>query len=568
MVSRRPKFMSALLKTAYVPTELPPAITTKYVSEFCEKDYAFLRTNRKQLIKTTTNYDTFTAPRTSGGRRNLAIVHPISQMGLSLLITEHRSRLRRIIDSNGISYYETKEDMHNNRAFSGLNFKKWRLEKAKLCSESKFILQADISRYFYTAYTHSFPWSVIGKEKVKNWIVHNKSKLNKHWSNDFDVVLQSCQSRETFGIPVGPDTSRIIAEILVSGVEADKELGKILISRPAIRLVDDYLVGFDSEEEAHKALGVLRSALWRFNLQLNDAKTKVLPSSLIFEDRWKLDFEAIGISSNDPKQQGKDIARLRDLTLGFCAETGTSAPAHWASNRLNSLINIRENFDLILEVLLRFARDFPSVIPYLSVFVINNKYTCRSSYRKRLLTDWVRRTIQSELHKGHDLEVAWCLVIAGVLKIEITEDQIDSFDDMPSSVVFSLFGMLRERKLLKFSLSKWRWRSHYNQSGVLSENWLPIYEAVRRGWTEDKRLVAAVQSNDILNRMLKSDVTFLEDRVFDASTINLRSRTFRRDRRTAVPQDETQGITRARGGQVSNDELVLDVEQFVSSYGV
>ena len=68
--------------------------------------------------------------------------------------------------------------------------------------------------------------------------------------------------------------------------------------------------------------------------------------------------------------------------------------------------------------------------------------------------------------------------------------------------------------------------------------------------------------------MLKSDVTFLEDRVFDASTINLRSRTFRRDRRTAVPQDETQGITRARGGQVSNDELVLDVEQFVSSYGV
>jgi len=100
-----------------------------------------------------------------------------------------------------------------------------------------------------------------------------------------------------------------------------------------------------------------------------------------------------------------------------------------------------------------------------------------------------------------------------------------SFDVMPNSVVFSMLGMLRERNLLSFPLSKWPWRSLFRKSTIYGEYWLPFYEAVRRKWTGDNDLISAVTDDPIFGRMISANVTFLEDRVFDASTINIGSST-------------------------------------------
>jgi hypothetical protein len=281
-------FLSALIRSSYFPRELPPAITTRSFAEFCKSHYSFLKTQQSTLTSKTTNYETFTAPRTGSGRRNLALVHPLAQAGLSLLITQHRVRIRQFISQSGTSLYRTDENLAASKAFSGLDFRKWRSVRAKIYSEYQFVLQADISRFFYTVYTHFIPWSIIGKEKVKHWLAtKNKRKLDKHWPNGFDTALQSCQSRETFGIPVGPDTSRIIAELLLAGIEKDRSLEAFLSTRPAIRLVDDLIIGFEEESEARRCLAALRRALWKFNLQLNDEKTVILPSKAIYRDKWE-----------------------------------------------------------------------------------------------------------------------------------------------------------------------------------------------------------------------------------------------------------------------------------------
>jgi hypothetical protein len=72
--------------------------------------------------------------------------------------------------------------------------------------------------------------------------------------------------------------------------------------------------------------------------------------------------------------------------------------------------------------------------------------------------------------------------------------------------------------------------SRIPKSGPLSQHWLPLYEAVKRGWTRDAALIAAVKGQSTLLRMLEGGVTFLEDRIFDAAAINLRRRTFKRAR--------------------------------------
>jgi hypothetical protein len=319
--SKLPDFLAALLRTAYLPEELPPAVTSRFFADFCKADFNHLRGQQETILRKTTVYDTFTAPRAKSGRRNLALVHPVAQLGVSLLITQHRNIIKSQISKSGTSLYRTNEDPHNGKAFSGLDFRKRQPLAAQLHSEFPFILQADISRFFYTAYTHSIPWAILSKDKVKDWLQHDRQRLRRHWSNKFDTALQSCQSRETFGIPVGPDTSRIIAEILLSGVEADPILKPFLKQGRAFRLLDDFMMGFMNEPQARQALTALRNALWKYNLQLNDDKTKITHSHLLFREKWQLDFDEIAISNSHAPTQRREIQRMVDLTLNYCADT-------------------------------------------------------------------------------------------------------------------------------------------------------------------------------------------------------------------------------------------------------
>ncbi len=528
--SKLPEFFAALIRHGYFPVEIPPAVTTRYFADFCRSQYAFLRSQQDSLIAKTTNYETFTAPRGASGRRNLALVHPLTQAGLSLLITQNRTRIRKFISENSITLYRTTENLAEGKAFEGLDFRKWDALKTKLYSEHSVILHADISRFFYTMYTHSIPWAIIGKTKVKGWLATKKrQKLDKHWSNNFDVALQSCRSRETFGIPVGPDTSRLVAELLLAGVERDEELASFLKTHHAIRLVDDYTFGFDDEETARKCLATLRSALWKFNLQLNEEKTTIRPARMLYRPKWELDHGTITLSDSDPASQERDIYRIIDLTLHYCAESKTDAPAIRAAHRLSQLKNIGTNFSIILDALFRLARDFPRSISHASSFLINNQRLCVGPIRDKVVV-WVKATLHAHLPHGHDFEVAWCLVVCAVLKIEVGKDEIPNSNSMPNAVVFALLGLMHEKGLLKVRLSSWPWRAHLKKQGINSENWLPYYESVRRNWTKDKKMVATVRNDPVWSKMLSAKVKFLEDSIFEAARINLSRRVFQRSR--------------------------------------
>lgn len=519
-------FFSSLIRNAYFPVELPPAITTKYFADYCRSDYAFLKSQQANLIGKTTNYETFTAPRGATGRRNLALVHPLNQAGLSLLITQQRAKIRTHIGKSKTTLYRLDQNVQASKAFEGLDFRKWETLKAKVYSEYPFVLQPDISRFFYTMYTHSIPWAVVGKAKVKDWLAKKKKKkLDSHWSNNFDIAMQSCRSRETFGIPVGPDTSRLVAELLLAGVEQDKDLSPFLKREQSIRLVDDFTIGFEDIATAQKCLAALRSALWKFNLQLNEEKTSILPTRAIYRPKWEIEQELLRVSNAKPQLQERNIYRLIDATLHFCSETKSDMPAIWAAKRLSELRNVTANFSVIMDALFRLSHDFPRSMSHVSSFLINNQHLCIGDNRTKIIA-WTKAVLKRNLNHDHDFEVAWCLVVCAVLKIDIDNSEIPDNRIMPNASIFALLGLLHEKGLLKVPLSTWPWRAHLKKHGPHSEMWLPFYEAVRRGWTKDKKLVNAIKSDAVFSKMLTAKVTFLEDMIFDAAKIDLTRRVF------------------------------------------
>src|SRR3546814_5011434 len=72
-------------------------------------------------------------------------------------------------------------------------------------------------RFYPSIYTHSIAWAILGKAHVK--ASHHTTAFKGHFANHLDKAVGAGQEGQTIGIPIGPDTSRIIAELVAVVVE-------------------------------------------------------------------------------------------------------------------------------------------------------------------------------------------------------------------------------------------------------------------------------------------------------------------------------------------------------------
>lgn len=140
--------------------------------------------------------------------------------------------------------------------------------------EKKYPLMAlmDISKCFDSIYSHSVGWAIKSPE-------HSKENLNSSsFGNDFDRLMQSSNYNETNGICIGPELSRIFAEIILQKVDLEivKEAKSenIIIGRDfeCKRYVDDYILFCRTEEIQKRLINITSHCLSQFNLHLNEQK--------------------------------------------------------------------------------------------------------------------------------------------------------------------------------------------------------------------------------------------------------------------------------------------------------
>jgi hypothetical protein len=126
---------------------------------------------------------------------------------------------------------------------------------------------------------------------------------------------------------------------------------------------------------------------------------------------------------------------------------------------------------------------------------------------------------------------------------------------MPNAIVLAMLGLLHEKGLLALPLSAWRWRAFLKERGLYSEYWLPFFEAVRRKWIKDKKLIAAVTADPVMSKMLAAKVSFLEDQVFEAKNLDVTRRVFSK---IAAPPRALKARRKVRGF----GDSVVDISDF------
>lgn len=251
--------------------------------------------------------------------RTLSVVHPRNQVEVASFYATHSAliiyytsvsefSIRRPVSVSRYAYFKDKlhearldsaagleeEDREYEQLGSYFVYRKYRnihrfFESYKYHrSEKKYdaMVQIDVSKCFDSIYTHSLPWAVLGKDQTKFSLDESKATFGGR----FDTLMQNLNHKETNGIVIGPEFSRIFAEIILQSVDAGliEQLaeGSNLIHKldyEIFRYVDDFFVFYNEESTQHKIFETLQEILKGKKLSINTAKIKHYKKPIITE---------------------------------------------------------------------------------------------------------------------------------------------------------------------------------------------------------------------------------------------------------------------------------------------
>lgn len=246
----------------------------------------------------------------SSGYRKLSVIHPAVQLEIADFYEEYREVLVHLcsrsnysirfpfrvastfydkdlispveVPSNAVEVEHEGIAQHNKYSSSYFAYKKYNLlhrfydsyEFHRLEKKYKYLDCVDLSKCFHSIYTHSVAWAVKSKKYAKSFL------KTYSFESRLDSLAQRSNYNETNGIVIGPEFSRIFAEIILQ--EIDRRTENSLISKKLIngkdydirRYIDDFFIFHNDEKVYEVIFAVIEGHLEEFKLHFNSDKHK------------------------------------------------------------------------------------------------------------------------------------------------------------------------------------------------------------------------------------------------------------------------------------------------------
>lgn len=143
----------------------------------------------------------------------------------------------------------------------------------RMCNfKYKYYAKLDYKACFDSIYTHAFTWI------IERNVVDAKAASNSHLFVTIDRILQNINGRSSNGIVVGPEFSRMMAEILLQHIDSEMclSLGKdgicYNVDYVAFRYVDDIFLFANQSQILDQILAKYKTIAERYLLRLNELK--------------------------------------------------------------------------------------------------------------------------------------------------------------------------------------------------------------------------------------------------------------------------------------------------------
>jgi hypothetical protein len=459
-----------LLARGYLPVQLPPAFSS---STFASELPKFRRAWGTGKVPATLP-SKYSVARSSFYRRTTSLLNPISFYFLAKEIATYWPQIEAHYQKTALSR-SIPVFAESLRAIRLKKFSELYEEKISSAAGFRYALITDITSFFPTIYTHAIPWALHTKAIAKL----NHEKVAKYFGNIIDDKCMGVQDRQTIGLPIGPDTSHIIAEIIA--VAIDQQLAKELGKWPSgFRYVDDYFLFFNRREDAEKALAVLTKAISGYELQLNAAKTRIIEVRGLVEESWKYSMKKL-IISPDRRQQRNDIHHYFEFMFSLESRAKDESLVKYGLKRLSSNIIKKSNWSIFEAYLLKCGFSFPNtlqVIAHILATYQHHAYPLNVEAIERFCNSLIPSAAESD-HHG---EVSWLLWICKELVIPVDEVGVKAVQKMGNAVCTLILLDMRNAQIIKSGLDMTSLSQYATAEALTGPDWILAYEAGKREW--------------------------------------------------------------------------------------
>lgn len=485
----------------------------------------------------TSQATTFSISKGKLSRRFLQIPNPKHFSHLAEKIVSRWSNYEAVFQLSTYSQsYPVPELSLNKRSVSTFskNVSEFRNSLLNTSIDKLIEVRVDISKFYPTIYTHSIAWALLGKDIAKRYF-KQKDNLDTliangdtdaelyKYAESVDIALRACQERQSIGIPIGPDTSHIIAEIIACRIDSIIKTRFSSIDLKACRYYDDYYLYVSSKDEADKVLKGLQLILSEFQLEVNEAKVKIHEFPFGFEDEFTHNLHSFDFTK--PKQIN-NIKHYFSMLWTFAEKTPNKTD--WIFKyalrifEFSSIVIENENWKVFEDLLIKTALVEPAILDIVTrIFLTYHSYLDAESKVK--LKKLVNATIKEHCAIHHNFEIAWALWISKTFNIEIEENcanQIINTKDSISNLI--LLDLINNTNLVLGNPSINILEAELKDDILMTENWLLAYEAVKKGWLTPSD--ANLLDDNLFFKILKdNDIEFYERteqlQTYKASTV-------------------------------------------------
>ncbi|HTB79701.1 MAG TPA: RNA-directed DNA polymerase [Opitutaceae bacterium] len=295
--------------------------------------------------------------------RQMGIPHPQSHLAQCLAIKRCWSEIKKhcakpTAPVSRIFVRDTGADRVFEMNYKGAERLEVEEQELGFLTGATYVVHADIAACFPSIYTHSIPWALHGRKLAKQ----ARDDLSLA-GNLLDKATQVVRDAQTNGLLIGPHASNIIAEIVLTCVDAH------LLKKSYIRLsrhIDDYRYYARTHEEAENFIRDLGLGLREFELALNERKTKILPLPRPQTENWVRELTTFQFP--DGLIRHSTVRSFLDLALHLAQESGTSAVLNYAIKMIPARLNDRAKRLFSLEAM-NLALAYPYLAPLLGEHV-------------------------------------------------------------------------------------------------------------------------------------------------------------------------------------------------------
>jgi hypothetical protein len=478
-----------LLDHGLFSNKVPPCFTSHGLAEAAKEllqDYINEENEtpiKKHIEKHSNDYIRYEALRDTNIPRHLGIPHPASYAIQVFSIARHWDLITTHCNRPNPQFSQIHVQHTGDGRIFEMNYKgsdRYKKEETELewMTGAKYVVKADIATCFPSIYTHSIPWALHSKGEAKK-----STNLIDLPGNLLDKVTQNIKDKQTNGLLIGPHSSNVISEIILTRIDLnlqDRDYKNIF------RHIDDYTFYAKTYDEAELFIKDLGMFLREYEMSLNEKKTQILQLPRPSTENWIQRLNTF----NFPKDEELRISTIRsylDLALEYSQNLGKSTPLNYAIKSLSGgkedrLLNNRAK-KMYSQEAINLALAYPYLAPLLDKFVFQKyPYSGQSIAISKFCTE----LIKLGLKKLYPDSIAHAIYysIRYNARIELDDNQlidIIKLNDCLSIVLLFEYANYIDSDYLRNKVNDYAQSLKPLDKRDIGRNWLLIYQL----WTDN-----------------------------------------------------------------------------------